>query len=254
MTRLKKLSLIFIASTLLAASCNQLTEGSVEITFSHIIDGQTVQFNQLIYTNAAENQYQVNEIKYFISKMIFIDSKGKLLTITQDDGIHYVDCSLKNTLRWKISNLPQENYSGVEFIFGLDKDDNKSNRFVNPPESNFSWPEMLGGGYHYMQINGKFLNKEGNTQNMNIHTGIGQLYNENHEVTEFVHNHFTVTLPINFSLIANNTFPLTINMEIQRWFDTPNIYNFNEFETGIMQNQKAQQLLKKNGENVFTIR
>jgi hypothetical protein len=127
------------------------------------------------------------------------------------------------------------------------------NRFVNPPESNFSWPDYLGGGYHYMQINGKFLNKDGKEQNMNIHTGIGQIYNEDNEVTQLVHNYFTVTLPVNFSVYEDNTLSIRLNMEIQRWFAAPNLYNFDEFGTGIMQNQRAQELLKENGVNVFDL-
>jgi hypothetical protein len=243
-----------IVFLLFVFSCKEKEkEGSIELCFTHTIDAQPIQLNQLIYTNTAGNQYQVNEVKYFISNIILIDAEGKPVVVTQDDGIHYVDLSLEKTLRWKIEELPPKNYTAISFVFGLDENDNKSNRFVNPPECNFAWSQYLGGGYHYMQINGKFLNEAEDIQNLNIHTGIGQLYNENNEITEFVHNYFTVTLPISFSVHENNTTPLTINMEIQRWFDTPNLYNFNEFGTGIMQNQKAQELLKENGGNVFDV-
>jgi len=242
---------IIMISVFLAASCTKHEKGNVKIIFTHTVDNDPVQFNQLIYKNAAGNQYQINEIKYFISRIFFIDTKGNAVEIKQNDGIHYVDCSLENTLRWKIDEIPPKDYTAVSFVFGLDENDNISNRFVNPPECNFSWSQPLGGGYHYMQINGKFLNKEGNLQNMNIHTGIGQLYDENHEVTQFVHNYFTVTLPVAFSVHSENTTTLTLNMEIQRWFDSPNLYDFNEFGTGIMQNQRAQQMLKENGWDVF---
>ena len=239
---------IFFIIFCLIVSCTKHEKGNVEIIFTQTVDNEPVQFNQLIYTNAAGNQYQVNEIKYFISKILLIDAKGKSVTIKQNDGIHYVDCSLGNTLRWKIEEVSPKDYIAISFVFGLDENDNISHRFVNPPECNFSWPQLLGGGYHYMQINGKFLNKEGTLQNINIHTGIGQL------VTQFVHNHFTVTLPVAFSVHSDNTTSLTLNMEIQRWFDNPNLYDFNEFGTGIMQNQRAQQMLKENGGDVFEIR
>ena len=245
---------IIIISFFLALSCTKHQKGSVEINFTHTVDNALVQFDQLIFKNAAENQYQINEIKYFISRIFFTDTKGKSVAIKQNDGIHYVDCSLKNTLTWKIDEVSPKDYTAISFVFGLDENDNISNRFVNPPECNFSWPQFLGGGYHYMQINGKFLNKNGTLQNMNIHTGIGQVYDENHEVTQFVHNYFTVTLPVAFSVHSDNTTTLTLNMEIQRWFDSPNLYDFNEFGTGIMQNQHAQKLLKENGKNVFNLK
>ena len=243
--RLNTFFFIVSVSILLAASCNKQENGSVAITFTHTIDGNPVQFDELIYRNVAGNQYQLNEIKYFISKIIFVNEKEKSVAVIQDDGIHYVDGSLANTLHWKIDKIPHGHYTSVSFVFGLDENDNRSNRFVNPPECNFSWPD---GGYHYMQINGKFLNKEGNIQNMNIHTGIGQ------EGNEIIQNYITITLPVNMNINEDkllNIIPL--NMEIQRWFDTPNLYNFDDFGTGIMQNQEAQKLLKENGKNVFEI-
>jgi hypothetical protein len=233
------------------SSCQK--EGTIELCFTHTVDSKPVQFNELRYTNTAGNLYQVNEIKYFISRLCLVNNEGKTIEIKQDDGIHYVDCSIKKTLRWKIDEIPKGHYKAISFVFGLDEKDNQSFRFVNPPESNFFWPENLGGGYHYMQINGKFRNKHGEIQNMNVHTGIGQIRDENNVVIAFVQNYFTVTLQYPFFVEADNTLPLNINMEIQRWFNTPNIYNFDDFGIGIMQNQQAQKLLKENGWNVFEL-
>jgi len=249
--------LIFTVISIFLFSCNKHENlahlGNLELSFTHTIDENPIQFNQLIYTNTAGNEYQVNEVKYFISRLILIDDEGESVEVKQDYGIHYVDGSLEKTLGWKIAKIPQRNYTALSFVFGLDENDNRSNRFVNPPESNFSWPDVLGGGYHYMQINGKFMNKNGELQNMNIHTGIGQERDENNEITQFVHNYFTVTLPVSFSVEKEKLTHLTLKMEIQRWFDTPNLYNFDDFGTGIMQNQRAQQLLKENGKSVFEI-
>jgi len=247
--RFKRFFFTLVISILLGSSCNKNENGTVEFIFTHTVDGNSVQFNKLIYTNTAKNQYQINEIKYFISKITLYDANGKSVEITQDEGIHYVDCNLPNTLRWKIDDIPQGKYISISFIFGLNKEDNISNRFVNPPESNFSWPNHLGGGYHYMQINGKFLNKEGNIQNINIHTGTGQIYNANNEVVEFVHNFALLHYFIDYSIKSKTS--ITFNMEIQRWFDTPNLYNFDDFGTGIMQNQEAQKLLRENMWNLF---
>ena len=246
--RCKFLFTIFLC-ILIINSCKREKYGNLVLHFSHTVDSQPVQFDQLIYTNAAGNQYQVNEVKYFISNFYLIDSEGEFEKIYKNDGIHYVDCSLPQTLNWNINKIRHKKYTAISFIFGLNENDNISNSFVNPPESNFSWPEVLGGGYHYLQINGKFLNKNNEISNLNIHTGIGQIKDENNVI--FVHNYIFITLPIVFSIEENQTTFLTLNMDIQRWFDTPNLYNFDDFSNGIMQNQYAQQLLKENGKNVF---
>jgi hypothetical protein len=234
-------------------SCQKEKQGSIEFNFTHTVDEQPIELNQLIYINAAGNRYQLNEVKYFISSLFLIDTAGRWIAVKQDDGVHYVDLSLENTLCWKIAEMPQRHYTKISFVFGLNENDNQSNRFVNPPECNFSWPKNLGGGYHYMQLNGKFLNDTEEIQNLNIHTGIGQIHYDKPDTTVFVPNYFTVTLPVSFFVNEEKTTLLNINMEIQRWFDTPNLYNFNEYGTGIMQNQKAQELLRENGKNAFDV-
>ncbi len=42
-------------------------------------------------------------------------------------------------------------------------------------------------------------------------------------------------------------------MIVDNWFRNPNLYDFNEFGSAIMQNQAAQQALKENGNDVFRI-
>jgi hypothetical protein len=250
----KRILFFILTFSLLTGSCIKPEKsGTLEITFLHTIDEKPVQWNQLIYTNAAGNQYQLNEVKYFISGICLHIADSNRFRVPQDEGIHYVDCSLPNSLHWIIKDIPLMHCIGISFVFGLDALDNISNRFVNPPECNFSWPNYLGGGYHYMQINGKFINNGGNIQNMNIHTGIGQEYNENDEIINYVHNYFTVYCPVNFSIKEESITTIILNMEIQRWFDTPHLYNFDDFGAGIMKNQHAQKLLKENGWNIFTV-
>ena len=40
-------------------------------------------------------------------------------------------------------------------------------------------------------------------------------------------------------------------MIVDNWFRNPNLYDFNEYGSAIMQNQAAQQTLKENGADVF---
>jgi len=251
--QLHKFLFTLMVCSLFFFSCQKEKTGTIELLFTNTIDEQPVQFNELIYTNIAGNKYQVDEVRYFISRVFLIDAGRRWIEVKQDDGIHYVDFSIPNTLTWKISDMPQRNYTAISFVFGLDSALNTSNRFVNAPECNFAWPENLGGGYHYMQINGFFENKDGNKQSLNIHTGIGQLY-ENDTIKAFVHNTFIVTLPVKYAINEDNPVSLTLNMEIQRWFGSPfKPYNFNTFGSEIMKNQKAQQLLQENGRYVFSV-
>ncbi len=249
------LPLLCLLAILMNSCVDKEEYGTCTLTFNHLVEQQPLQRHALIYENSAGNPYQIDEVKYFISKLSFLKDDGETVSITEPIA-PYVDLDYPETLSTSFS-LPVGSYKEMIFTFGLDEELNQTHRFVDSPESNFSWPDIIGGGYHYLQINGKWEDEAGWLQPMNFHTGIGQLYHSNvvtvDSIYDFVHNHFTVQIPCAFLVETEQTTPITLQMEIARWFDTPNIYNHNVFGSGIMQNQEAQKLIKANGHNVFSI-
>ena len=254
---MKKIFGVLIVSIFFVSCGSTEKTGTLDLQFTHHVDGKSLVLNQLIYTNAAGNRYQVNEVKYFISNLYLQKTNHEWVKITQNEGVHYVDLAYPNSLVWKLTDIKDGDYTGISFIFGLDEADNQSNRFVNAPEKDFFWPAPLGGGYHYMQINGKWEDEEGNLKNMNFHAGIGQLYKNNvitaDSIYAFIHNYFRVILPVNFTVEKNKITKQTLIMNIDKWFSTPIVYNHNYFGSGIMQNQQAQEIIRQNGRNVFVI-
>lgn len=247
---------LFFLGFILSA-CQNDKIGSLTLHFSHRVDNLPIDLHAMNYSNAAGNRYQIDEVKYFISKICLITEDSQYLTIPNvTNHPHYVDLSIEKTLQLPM-HVKEGNYKGIAFVFGLDQEDNQSNRFVNPPESNFAWPEVLGGGYHYMQINGKWQANNGTIKAMNFHTGIGQLYTNNSmqiaDIYQFVHNYFWVTVPLDFTVSSKHATSLNLVMNIENWFQNPNIYDHNEFGGAIMQNQIAQQIIKENGCDVFTL-
>jgi hypothetical protein len=254
---MKKLFFTLIISIFLIGCGGKDKTGKFDLQFTHRVDGKNLGLDKLIYANAAGNPYQVNEVKYFISKLYLLKTNNEWVKITQNEGVHYVDLAYPNTLTWNLADIIEGDYMGISFIFGLDETDNQSNRFVDSPEKDFFWPLPLGGGYHYLQINGKWKDRDGNLKNMNFHAGIGQLYKQNvmdiDSIYAFIHNYFRVDLPINFSVEKNKTTKLNLSMNIDKWFSTPIVYDHNYFGSGIMQNQQAQEVIRQNGKNVFTV-
>ncbi|MDR1181438.1 MAG: hypothetical protein LBL13_05635 [Bacteroidales bacterium] len=249
---------LFLLAGMLLYSCEKKPARKqifLSLNFDHRINNTKVVLDMQYYTNAANNKYRLNEIKYFISSFRLYRN-GAQINIEQDNGIHYVDLSYKNTLVWDISqNIPEGLYDSVGFIFGLNEKDNQSYRFNNPPESNMGWTQMLGGGYHYMMLNGWFY--QADTMPLNIHLGRGQIYRGNtrdiDSLIGFVDNYFYVSLPKSFLVKRDRTATATIVMNIDKWFQEPFVYDFNYWGSHIMQNQPAMQMLKENGHNVFTI-
>ena len=263
---MKNFRFLFIASLLLVFffSCKRedpivdipIKYGNIGFQFTHNVDGQALVVDTLIYTNAAGNNYMVNEVQYFVSDIVLQNSNGTFFSFGTGSDVHYVDSDISSTSTWSVpDNIPVGSYTSISFTFGLNEVRNISNVFLNPPESNMFWPEFLGGGYHYMKLNGKWIDTASNLSAFNFHLGIGQTYDAVvvDSITGFVQNYFTVTLPNSaFTVREDKTTTVEIIMNMEKWFNTPNVWDFNEC-SATMQNQTAMQRAIENGGTVFSV-
>ena len=246
----KKVFFLLVLLLVFFSSCHKEKTVELSILFAFEIDGQPMVQDVRQYVNEVGNQYEVNEVMYFLSDISLYKSDGSVIT---RNHIHYVDVDVPSTLEWDLGMVPAGDYSAISFTFGLDDSQNWTNHFVNPPECNMSWPEVMGGGYHYMKINGKWLASDGQVKPFNLHTGRGQIYDEEGNVTEFVDNSFTVRLEKPFTL-KEQWSKLELVMNINQWFNASRVFDLDEWGGSIMQNQDAQELLKQNGPYVFELK
>ena len=258
---MKKIVLpILLIALMMNVSCKKPAGyGDLAIQVSHSANGKALITDSLCYTSEAGNSFLVTEVQWFLSKIVLTSEQGDEYTLghrelnsliqTPQDNIFYIDTNLPESQTLEIAPLPCGKYVKIRFTFGLDENDNQTGLFINPPESNMFWPEPLGGGYHYMKLNGRYLDENEQLAPMNIHLGIGQ--NENRTV--FYQNYFTVELPIDLELIENEEQVIQLDMNIDNWFRSPHPYDIQYFGSAIMQNQEAQQILKENGQDVFSV-
>lgn len=257
---------VFFAFVLLLACCKPHEDeppaaetGHITFKFLHKVSGLPLQKDTMMYVNAADNQYEVNMLMYFISDVTLYKSDGTKKVIDDWKDINYIDIDIPSTLTWDVyDSIPAGTYDSITFVFGITAEKNQSYMFVNPPESNMAWPDVLGGGYHYMMLNGKWIDTLSQVENFRFHMGIGQLYKSNVIVVDsiyaFVQNYFTVSLDnSSFTLGNDETREIEIIMNIESWLTTPHDYDFNYWGADIMQNQAAMQTVKENGCDVFTM-
>jgi hypothetical protein len=233
--------------------------GAIAFTVENRIEGEPVEFNQLIYTNAAGNNYMITDLMYFISDITCYRSDGSRCIINHPRDIFYIDeKSEASRVLAPGDEVPTGDYDSITFVFGIPEAKNSSNRFVNPPEVFMGWPVVLGGGYHYMMMNGKWTDPQGVMQPFNLHLGRGQLYRGDSCIIDsiyaFVPNCFTVSLPgSSFRISDGETAMFRLTMNIENWFDDPYVYDHNHWGGAIMQNQPAMQMARENGHDVFSI-
>ncbi len=234
-------------------------KGKIIFHFTQFNDGENLEYDTMIYTNAAGNDYLVNEIQYFISDVKLHRADGSVQIIDEWKDIHYVDTDIESTQTWQVYDpIEPGDYEKISFTFGISEEKNQSLMFLNPPERDMFWPELLGGGYHYMKLNGKWLADDGMVKPFDFHLGIGQIYAGGivipDSITGFVQNYFEVELPgSSFTIADNDTINFEIRMNVENWFQNPHIYNHDVWGGDIMQNQDAMKMGCENGgEDVFS--
>jgi hypothetical protein len=233
--------------------------GKITLTFQELVDYLPLVTDTMKYTNEAGNEYLVTEVQYFISNIKLCFQDGSSYTIKQDDGIHYRDTDIPETKKWVIDDdIPVGVIDSIVFTFGLDEETNKTGLFPNPPESNMFWPEEIGGGYHYMKLNGKWMSVNAELTPFNFHLGIGQTYDTLGNVTGFVQNYFKVSvyLAVFSSFIMkidpDQTTDIGLAMNIESWFETPHTWDFDNMGGMMMQNQEKLSMACENGFDVFS--
>ena len=252
--------LLFILVALMAVACTKQGERAyVDLNIGYEVNGVPLVTDTLCYVNEAGNPFLVTEIQWFLSDIQLLDQDGEWHLLKQRDAvdsiteltehIFYIDTDIPESQTLRGKEIPVGHYTRLRFTFGLDETDNQTGLFSDPPESDMFWPDMLGGGYHYMKLNGKYINEDGRLAPLAIHLGIGQ----NEDFTQFYQNYFIVQLPIDFDVKENTDNQLDLTMVIDNWFRNPNLYDFNVYGSHIMQNQSAQRLLNGNGKDVFRI-
>ena len=235
-------------------SCNsddEIKTLNVTLNFSHSWDGTHVtnaDFNTIKFINDNGEQLSIERLRYLISDIKFEKSNGETTII---EAHNLADVTNNQNLSFSPSaTIPQGTYSKVSFIFGFTNEKNITAAYQDLNSANFGVPAMLGGGYHYMQMDGKFLNSSNVEQGYNYHA-IRAADNPGANPTFPQDTFFEVNL--GSATISNNA-TFNIEMNIAEWFKNPNTWNLNVLNQMLMPNSAAQIMMHANGHNVFSLK
>ncbi|MBC8343249.1 MAG: hypothetical protein ISR55_00960 [Bacteroidetes bacterium] len=247
--------------------------GKIKLVFDHQVNGSQAIYDQLTYYNVAGNLWELTQIQWFITDVTLHKANGGTLKLDDWTFYHYVDTDIPSTLEWEIEDtVGTATYDHISFTFGINGSKNEPYMFVNSPENQMFWPDHLGGdegGYHYMKLNGFWQDTNQFRRGFNLHLGVGQkqystgirmkvwdpnILPNGDSSYVFVQNWFEVNLAASsFTLEENKTKQIEIIMNVDKWFSTPNNFDFNVQGADIMENQAAMKMVKENGQDVFTV-
>ena len=137
-------------------------------------------------------------------------------------------------------------YTGISFIYGFNEEDNVNGAYPDLNAADWNWPTMLGGGYHFMQMDGNFDDSNGASQPYNFHNGTARVSDG-----IFEQNFISFDFDQNFTIAGDVT--IEIAMDISEWYKNPLTWDLNDRSVNLMMNYLAQKDMQRNGATVFSI-
>lgn len=249
--------LIYLAfiSILTACSSNDDVPAetvSINFTFSHAWQDTEVtsaDFNDIKFTNENGQQISIERLRYLVSNVTLTHESGVVTTLS---GYNLVDVTNGENLSFTTaSSILPGNYSNVTFRFGFKDEDNTDGVYQDLNTANFNVPEMLGGGYHYMQFDGKYLDTNNTEAPFNYHA-IRAVDRTDPNNLVFQDTSFEVSLG---AVTIQSATTVNVEMDIYQWFSNPNLWDLNVLNTVLMPNFNAQLMISANGAaNVFSLK
>ena len=222
---------------LVACGDSDNDQGEVTVHFNHTIGGADLKHADILYTNAAGNEYGVTRLEYIVSDIALETAAGKRVELAE---FHYRNAFV-NATRSVAAKVPGGEYATLRFTFGIDDAKNETGALPSVDHfNNMAWPTPMGGGYHYMRMEGLFRTDDGEGAFL-THTGPA-------DGEDFS---FAVSLPLSL-IVSGDEWTIAVIMNLNEWYDAPSLYDFNG-RGGIMSNADAQLTLQGNGATVFSL-
>jgi len=232
-------------------TCEYTTEGNVTLNFSQNFDGTAVtsaEFDQLNYTNANGEVIAVTKMQYSISDVRFYKTNGDSVFF---DGYHLIDMEDAASLSYALpSSADVGAYTGIGFNYGFTPADNIDGAYTDLNAASWSSPMMLGGGYHQLKFEGRYIDTNTDTVSFQYHN-LSKIREITMTDTIFHDNYAHIEMNKNFSIGGDAS--IDIQMDINEWFQDPHLWDLNTEYTMLMPNYAAQVKMTANSKSVFSI-
>jgi hypothetical protein len=244
---MKKQHCLLILILILVTRCSEEKECCVQpqftitLNFTHHWNGLKItpqDFNELKFTNENGERLSIERLRYLVSNISLINGKN----------YHLIDVGENSGTSITIPELTNESYA-LSFRFGFSDEDNTDGTYLDLNSVSFSVPGMLGGGYHFMQFDGKYIDNNNEASGFNYHT-IKAVDRTDPNNLKFEDTSFEVNLGT--IEVASNP-EIEIKMNLAEWFKNPNTWNLNELNSILMPNFEAQKMMRENGDSVFSL-
>ena len=218
---------------------------TVEFTFTQNWDGDTIEstdYDFLQYFNANGDQMSISKLVYLISDVVFINKDTgerfepgdyNLVNAREGTGLSFTPNA----------EMPKGEYF-ISFTFGFDDEDNQDGVYqdLNSADGGWNVPMMLGGGYHFMRLEGKYIDNNSVEVNYQYHT----IRAADPTTVPITLQDTSFGVDLGLITVGDNT-SIEVQMNVAEWFKNPNLWDLNVLFTVLMPNFDAQIMMFENG-------
>ncbi len=195
-------------------------------------------WDTLKFTNAAGNTYAVSSLNLYISAIKLTRSDGNIFSSSQ---VFYIDPSQTSKSGFTLENIPPGTYTSATFLVGLDAATNVTYGLPTTMDNlNMAWPDAMGGGYHFMKLEGYYLDSTGTQLGYAIHLG----KNENLVTVNLNSTNFTQ---------QNDNHAYDLIFDLNEVFANPYTYDLNIENNYTMADSLSMNKIKNNMSDAFTL-
>jgi hypothetical protein len=219
------------------------TTGFLEIHVDNMVGNLPLILGSTNYVNSANDTFNVNIYKYYLSNVQLVSSNG--LTYTEVESYYLIDQSNPNSLHLMVKKVPAGSYSSIRFLIGVDAPRNTAGAQTGAldPMNDMFWG--WNTGYIMAKMEGHSPQSSEQTNKIVYHIG-------GFEGKDNALRTVNLVFPNSANCTQNHTPILSIKADLGAWFASPNFDNFNNSNviTGITSESSA---IADNYANMFTV-
>ncbi len=213
---------ILILSFFSCEKKENIASANLKLDFANLMNNSPLTLQTARYANTAGNSFSIDKFQYYISN-IRLKNTQTGQTFTESESYHLLERKAGSHIdEILIKNVPVGQYNQLEFAVGIDKASNLSTDQVGDldPSNDMAWDWKTG--YKFLLLEGSSFAQTGERRGMVIHIGSDE-------------NYRTINLKVsplqNLSLEEGKSTTVSINVEVSKLFNAPNVIDVEKNRT-----------------------
>lgn len=228
-----------VALLFLAGGCEKDGPSTPDIPLilelEHWADDEPLVMDTMQYTNEAGNDLSVSRLTYFLSGWEMMNASGEVISW---DAMNLVDIEHEEDLMIQCPAVPPGTYQ-LRCMVGIGPMMNHHDSLRRTVRVNeMIWPMMMGGGWHFMKLEGHFRNSQGIRDGYTMHLGTDGFACQQEWSEPF--------------LVDMQQPRIKLRMNVMEWFKNPEVYDLNQGNYS-MGDSALMGKLTRNGDDVFQV-